>query len=217
MYGCTAINFVKHINFFFSQVGIVCGAWWHLLELSQQSNNSFIHTALCTTTQNLDEDSFDMFYKNYCWAAIPDDPIWMTNVPYEGKVNMLSSTDNNFMIFLFDFRDLGLNLGSFFFLNSQVFKDNMEYLQHDYILTWTAYKPLILCLFCNKWSCGTYQNRWKKWNALIRQICYRESTYCQCTECGTVLTVQYLPSGKHKNYDHVLTSNSTNTKHILGE
>ena len=34
---------------------------------------------------------------------------------------------------------------------------------------------------------------------------------------GTVLTVHYLPSGKHKNYDHVLTSNSTNTKHISGE
>ena len=27
--------------------------------------------------------------------------------------------------------------------------------------------------------------------------------------CGTVLIVQFLPSGKHKNYDHVLTSNST--------
>ena len=35
--------------------------------------------------------------------------------------------------------------------------------------------------------------------------------------CGTVLTVQFLPSGKHKNYDHVLTSNSSNTKHISGE
>ena len=35
--------------------------------------------------------------------------------------------------------------------------------------------------------------------------------------CGTVLIVQYLPSGEHKNYDHVLTSNSTNTKHISGE
>ena len=35
--------------------------------------------------------------------------------------------------------------------------------------------------------------------------------------CGTVLTVQFLPSGEHKNYDHVLTSNSTNTKHISGE
>ena len=29
--------------------------------------------------------------------------------------------------------------------------------------------------------------------------------------CGTVLTLQYLPSGEHKNYDHVFTSNSTNT------
>ena len=27
--------------------------------------------------------------------------------------------------------------------------------------------------------------------------------------CGTVLTVQYLPSGEHNNYDHVLTSNSS--------
>ena len=35
--------------------------------------------------------------------------------------------------------------------------DNMEYLQHDYILTWTAYEPLILCLSRNKWSCGIYQ------------------------------------------------------------
>ena len=31
--------------------------------------------------------------------------------------------------------------------------------------------------------------------------------------CGTVLTVQWMPSGEHKNYDHILTSNSTNTKH----
>ena len=35
--------------------------------------------------------------------------------------------------------------------------------------------------------------------------------------CGTVLTVQFLLSGEHKNYDHVLTSNSTNTEHISGE
>ena len=34
---------------------------------------------------------------------------------------------------------------------------------------------------------------------------------------GTVLSVQYLPSGKHRNYDHVLSSDSKNTKHILGE
>ena len=35
--------------------------------------------------------------------------------------------------------------------------------------------------------------------------------------CGTVLTVQYLPSGEHKNNDRVLAANSTNTKHIAGE
>ena len=35
--------------------------------------------------------------------------------------------------------------------------------------------------------------------------------------CGTVLIVQYLPSGEHQNYDHVLNSNSTNTKQISGE
>ena len=33
---------------------------------------------------------------------------------------------------------------------------------------------------------------------------------------GTVLTVKYLPSGEHKNYYHVLTLNSTSTKHISG-
>ena len=33
----------------------------------------------------------------------------------------------------------------------------------------------------------------------------------------SIITVQYLPSGEHKNYDHVFTSNSINTKHISGE
>ena len=28
-----------------------------------------------------------------------------------------------------------------------LFKDNMEYLHHDYILTWTAYESLILYMF----------------------------------------------------------------------
>ena len=37
-----------------------------------------------------------------CWAAIPDQ-IWMTNVQCKRKINMLSFTDTNFMIFLFDF------------------------------------------------------------------------------------------------------------------
>ena len=66
--------------------------------------------------------------------------------------------------------------------SSTTVKDNMEYLQHDKILTSTPYEPLILCLSCNKWSCGTYQNFWKEWNDVIRQRCYRESTYCQSTD-----------------------------------
>ena len=64
--------------------------------------------------QNMDKDSFDMLYKNDYWGAIPD-PIWTTNAPYERKINMLSSTDNNFMICLFNLRDLVLNLGFPFF------------------------------------------------------------------------------------------------------
>ena len=43
---------------------------------------------LCVLWQNLDEESFDMLYKNDCWAAIPD-PIWTTNVPYERGENAI--------------------------------------------------------------------------------------------------------------------------------
>ena len=74
-------------------------------ELSQQSNKTCVRTA---QTQNLDEDSFDMLYKNDWRAAIPD-PIWTTNVPYARKIDMLSSTDNNFMLFLFDSERLKSN------------------------------------------------------------------------------------------------------------
>ena len=101
----------------------------------------------------------------------------------------------------------------------------MEYLQHEYIVTWTAFEPLIFFVSCiNKFSCGIIKIFEKNY-ALIRQRCYRESTCCQVLTqkgiyihvCGTVLTVQYLPSGEHKNYDYVLTSNSTNyNKHISG-
>ena len=64
----------------------------------------------------LDEDSFDMLYKNYCWAAILD-PIWTTNVPilYERIKNMVSSTDNNFMICFFDFERFSIESRFFFF------------------------------------------------------------------------------------------------------
>ena len=42
----------------------------------------------------------------------------------------------------------------------------MEYL-HDYILTWTAYEPLILCVSCNKWSCGTVLNKIVEKNEML--------------------------------------------------
>ena len=51
-----------------------------------------------------------------------------------------------------------------------------------YKLIWTVLVPFILCLSCNKWRSGTYQNCWKEWNALTRQRCYRESTCCQITD-----------------------------------
>ena len=69
--------------------------------------------------QNLDEDSFDMIYKNYCWAAIPDQ-IWTTNIPYERKINMLSSIDTNFMIYLFDFERFIIEFRFPFFLTHTV-------------------------------------------------------------------------------------------------
>ena len=64
----------------------------------------------------------------------------------------------------------------------------------------------------------TYQNCWKEWNALnSTNVLQKIKVQTQKGICGTVLPAQYLPSGEHKNYDHVLTSNSTNTKHISGE
>ena len=64
-----------------------------------------------------DEDSFDMLYKNDCWAVIPD-PRWTTNVPYERKINMLSSTDKNLWFVFLILRDLVWNLGFLFFYYS---------------------------------------------------------------------------------------------------
>ena len=87
----------------------ICGTF----TTKQQINASAL---LCVLWQNLDEDSFDMLYKNYCWAAIPD-PIWTTNVSYERKINMPSSIDKNFMICLFDFERLCIESRFPFFLS----------------------------------------------------------------------------------------------------
>ena len=103
MDGCTAINLWNTSKL----IPSCCLRCMMVRELSQQSNNSCIRTALCTMTK-LGQRQFWHAFKNYCWAAISD-PIWTTKVPYERQINMLSSTDNK--IFLFDFRSV-----SFFFI-----------------------------------------------------------------------------------------------------
>ena len=74
---------------------------------------------MCTTTKLGWRQFWCMLYKNDCWAAIPD-PKWTTNVhvPYERKINMLLSTDNNFMICLFDFERFSIGSQFPFFFNS---------------------------------------------------------------------------------------------------
>ena len=95
--GCTVINFVKHVKIVFSAV---CAAWWHLQELSQQSNSSCIRTVLCTMTKLGWRQFWHALQKwlmsSHPWPSSNDQcSIW--------KKNMLSSTDNNFMILIFDF------------------------------------------------------------------------------------------------------------------
>ena len=81
MDGCTAIIFCKTCQIGFVQVGVVCAA----SSIAGDFHNKATIGAsalLCVQWQNLDGDSFDMLYKNDCWAAIPD-PIWTISVPYE--------------------------------------------------------------------------------------------------------------------------------------
>ena len=102
MDGCTAIHFVIHVKIGFVQVGVVCAAWWHLQELSQQINNSCIHTALCTMTKL--EDSFDMLLQKWVLGSHPSlnmndqCTIWNKN----NMLQYISSTDNNFMFFFWE-------------------------------------------------------------------------------------------------------------------
>ena len=116
-------QFCKTCQIGFVRVGVVCAAWWHLRELSQQATIN-ASALVCVLWQNFDEDSFDMLYKNDCWAAIPD-PIWTTNVPFERNINMLSSTDKNFMICLFNVERFSIESRFPFFFNS-----------HCILMTW---------------------------------------------------------------------------------
>ena len=49
------------------------------------------------TNSKLGRKQFCQAIQNDRWAAIPE-PVWMTSVPYERKINMQSSTDNNFIL-----------------------------------------------------------------------------------------------------------------------
>ena len=107
--------FVKHVKIVCVQVSIICVGTF-------TTKQQFKHLhCIVYYDKNLGRRQFWHALQNYCWAAIPD-PIWTTNVPYERKINMLSSTDNNnFMIFLFDFERFRIEswiLVSFFFFFS---------------------------------------------------------------------------------------------------
>ena len=67
------------------------------------------------------------------------------------------------------------------------------------------FEPFIICLSCNKWSCGTYmyQNCWKGWNGLIWQRCLRESACCQSTYMWDSINCVISAEWQTQNYDHV--------------
>ena len=71
----------------------------------------------------------------------------------------------------------------------------MEYLRHDYMLIWIASEPLIVCLSCNEWRCGTYQYSWNEWNVLIDKYITKNQhavkVQTQKNICGTVLLTSY--------------------------
>ena len=133
MDGCTAINFVKHVKIVFVQVG-VCAALWHLRELSQHSNNqaSALHRVLqlkiwtktvltCITKIIAEQPSLTQYER-------PMD--------HGRKINRPSSTDNNFMIFLFDFLEIkDLILAPFFFFYSHC-------ILHDWFMYYQSWNKL---------------------------------------------------------------------------
>ena len=94
-----------------------------------------------------------MLYKNDCWAAIPD-PIWTTNIPYKRKIDMLSSTDNNFMICLVYFERFSIEYRFPFFFILALYR---------VILSWVSSKKNWATQKLNNWQSdnGRYANWWK--------------------------------------------------------
>ena len=61
------------------------------------------------------KSTFDMFYKNYCWAVIYY-PICVTNVSYERRIKVLPFPVISFVILLFVFHRFEIKSGWFFFI-----------------------------------------------------------------------------------------------------
>ena len=140
MGGCTAINLVTHVKSVFVQVGVVCIAWRHLQELSQQSSNSCIHTALCTMTtqiQNLDKDRRHALQKwllsSHPWPNMND----QCTLRKKNK-QKLSSTDNNFMSFLFDFERFRIESRFPFFWLTLYSRLTLNGFNDSFIFSWNC-------------------------------------------------------------------------------
>ena len=102
MDGCTAINFVKHVKIGFVQVGVVlqvvlhggiCRSFGNKATIILMHPHCFVYydktwtkTVLACFTKMIAEQPYEPNMNAQC---------------YERKLNMLSSTDSNFMILYF--------------------------------------------------------------------------------------------------------------------
>ena len=78
-------------------------------------------------------------------------------------------------------------------------------------MTWTAYKPLIVHMYDVCLSCDNEvvvlikiveKNEMLLFDKDVAENQHTAKVQTQKGIRGTVLTVQFLPSGEHKNYDH---------------
>ena len=102
---------------------------------------------------------------------------------------------------------------------SNHFKDNNTIINYGVLGAWhidmNCLGTVYLYLSCNKWSCATYQNCWKEWNAIIQPFVTENQHACQSTyterhmwdRINCAISAEWRTQ---TNYDHALTSNSTN-------
>ena len=129
MDGCTAIIFVKHVKLVLSKLALFV---LHDSIAGEFHNKATVGASALhwVQWQNLDGDSFDMLYKNDCWAAIPN-PIWMINISYERKINMLWCTYISFVISLFNFEKYLVKPGFSFTQLNRANTQNLEKVNVD--------------------------------------------------------------------------------------